>query len=56
MPTTSEYVIWGFGDGYILPVYDTAIGGMGALICWENWIPLLSVALYAKYNCKTNCS
>jgi len=48
MPTGLERVIWGFGDGSTLPVYDTTIGRMGALICWENRMPLLRTALYAK--------
>lgn len=48
MPTALERVIWGFGDGSTLPVYDTTIGRMGALICWENRMPLLRTAMYAK--------
>ena len=48
MPTALERVIWGYGDGSTLPVYDTSIGRMGALICWENRMPLLRTALYAK--------
>nr|ABK24810.1 unknown [Picea sitchensis] len=48
MPTALERVIWGFGDGSTLPVYDTTIGRLGALICWENRMPLLRTALYAK--------
>eukprot|EP00928_Gymnodinium_smaydae_P049508 TRINITY_DN33238_c0_g1_i1.p1 TRINITY_DN33238_c0_g1~~TRINITY_DN33238_c0_g1_i1.p1 ORF type:complete len:335 (-),score=9.82 TRINITY_DN33238_c0_g1_i1:18-1022(-) len=48
MPTALERVIWGFGDGSTLPVYDTSIGRVGALICWENRMPLLRTALYGK--------
>lgn len=48
MPTSLERVIWGFGDGSTLPVYDTSIGRVGALICWENRMPLLRTALYGK--------
>ena len=48
MPTASERLIWGFGDGSTLPVLDTAIGRLGAAICWENYMPLLRMALYAK--------
>lgn len=48
MPTGLERVIWGFGDGSTLPVYDTAIGRIGALICWENRMPLLRTAMYAR--------
>ncbi|HEX2567949.1 MAG TPA: nitrilase-related carbon-nitrogen hydrolase [Polyangia bacterium] len=48
MPTASERLIWGFGDGSTLPVLDTALGRVGAAICWENYMPLLRMALYAK--------
>lgn len=48
MPTASERLIWGFGDGSTLPVFDTAIGRLGAVICWENYMPLLRTAMYAK--------
>jgi nitrilase len=48
MPTASERLIWGFGDGSTLPVYDTAIGRLGSVICWENYMPLMRTAMYAK--------
>ena len=48
MPTASERVIWGFGDGSTMPVFDTPIGRIGAVICWENYMPLLRAAHYAK--------
>jgi nitrilase len=48
MPTASERLIWGFGDGSTLPVIDTALGKVGAVICWENYMPLLRTAMYAK--------
>ncbi|KAI3412494.1 uncharacterized protein J3R85_017317 [Psidium guajava] len=48
MPTALERVIWGFGDGSTIPVFDTPIGKIGAAICWENRMPLLRSALYAK--------
>ncbi|MFN0168327.1 MAG: carbon-nitrogen hydrolase family protein [Bryobacteraceae bacterium] len=48
MPTAMERLIWGFGDGSTLAVLDTAIGKIGAAICWENYMPLLRTALYAK--------
>ena len=48
MPTAMERLIWGFGDGSTLPVYDTPIGRLGAVICWENYMPLLRMAMYAK--------
>jgi len=48
MPTGSERLVWGFGDGSTLPVYDTAIGRLGAVICWENYMPMLRAAMYAQ--------
>jgi nitrilase len=48
MPTGSERLIWGFGDGSTLPVFDTPLGKLGAVICWENYLPLLRAAMYAK--------
>lgn len=48
MPTASERLIWGFGDGSTMPVFDTPIGRVGALICWENYLPLMRAAMYAK--------
>src|SRR5215472_14419539 len=48
MPTASERLIWGFGDGSTLPVFDTPLGRLGAVICWENYMPLLRMTMYAK--------
>ncbi len=48
MPTAMERLIWGFGDGSTLPVIDTGFGKVGAVICWENYMPLLRAAMYAK--------
>ncbi|KAH9699067.1 Bifunctional nitrilase/nitrile hydratase NIT4 [Citrus sinensis] len=46
VPTASERIIWGFGDGSTIPVFQTPIGKIGAAICWENKMPLLRTALY----------
>jgi nitrilase len=48
MPTASERLIWGYGDGSTMPVFDTSIGRIGAVICWENYMPLLRAAHYAQ--------
>lgn len=48
MPTASERLIWGQGDGSTLPVVQTPAGRAGAVICWENYMPLLRTAMYAK--------
>ncbi len=48
MPTGTERLIWGQGDGSTLPVLDTAAGRIAAAICWENHMPLFRTAMYAK--------
>ncbi len=48
MPTAMERLVWGFGDGSTLPVFDTPLGRLGAVICWENYMPMLRMAMYAK--------
>ena len=48
MPTSMERIVWGFGDGSTLPVYDTPLGKLGSVICWENYMPLLRMAMYSK--------
>lgn len=47
-PTGTERIIWGEGDGSTLPVFDTPYGKIGALICWENYMPLARAAMYAQ--------
>ncbi|MDG1438921.1 MAG: carbon-nitrogen hydrolase family protein [Emcibacteraceae bacterium] len=48
MPTGSERLIWGQGDGSTIPVVDTSAGKACAVICWENYMPLLRTSMYAK--------
>jgi nitrilase len=48
MPTGSERLVWGFGDGSTLPVYDTELGKLGSVICWENYMPMMRAAMYAQ--------
>ena len=48
MPTGTERLIWGKGDGSTLPVIDAKAGRIGAAVCWENHMPLLRTAMYAK--------
>jgi nitrilase len=48
MPTASERLVWGFGDGSTMPVFETALGRLGAVICWENYLPLMRASMYAK--------
>lgn len=48
MPTAVERLIWGYGDGSTMPVFDTPLGKMGTVICWENYMPLLRMTMYGK--------
>ena len=48
MPTASERLVWGFGDGSTLPVFETELGKLGAVICWENYLPLLEQQCTAR--------
>ncbi|CAN5779335.1 carbon-nitrogen hydrolase family protein [soil metagenome] len=48
MPTAAERLVWGYGDGSTLPVFETDLGKLGAVICWENYMPLLRTTMYAK--------
>ena len=48
MPTAAERIVWGFGDGSTMPVFETPLGRLGAVICWENYMPLLRMTMYAK--------
>jgi len=45
-PTAAERIVWGEGDGSDLLVYDTPLGKIGGLICWENYMPQARMRLY----------
>lgn len=45
-PTAAERLVWGEGDGTTLCSFDTEIGRIGGLICWENYMPLARMAMY----------
>ncbi|WP_375578554.1 carbon-nitrogen hydrolase family protein [Marivirga tractuosa] len=47
-PTAAERLVWGEGDGTTLSTFDTKIGKIGGLICWENYMPLARMAMYQK--------
>jgi nitrilase len=48
MPTALERMIWGCGDGSTLTVVESPYGRIGAVICWENDMPMLRMAMDAK--------
>jgi nitrilase len=39
-------LIWGFGDGSTMPCFKTELGTIGAVICWENYMPALRMHMY----------
>jgi nitrilase len=47
VPTAPERMVWTQGDGSTLDVYDTSLGKLSGLICWENYMPLARYSLYA---------
>ena len=47
-PTAFERVIWGEAGGNDLCTFDTKIGKLGGLICWENYMPLARMSMYQK--------
>jgi len=48
MPTYEERLAWGIGDGHGLRVHRVGPFTVGALNCWENWMPLARTALHAQ--------
>ncbi|MGB5370636.1 MAG: carbon-nitrogen hydrolase family protein [Flavobacteriaceae bacterium] len=47
-PTGTERIVWGEADGASLVTFQTKIGKLGGLICWENYMPLARMAMYQK--------
>lgn len=47
VPAGGERLVWAQGDGSTLETYDTPIGKIGGLICWENYMPLARYTMYA---------
>ncbi len=48
VPTGGERLIWSQGDGSTLGAFDTTLGRLGGLICWENYMPLARMTMYAQ--------
>lgn len=46
MPTYTEKLLYGMGDGAGLEAVETSIGRIGGLICWEHWMPLTRQAMH----------
>ena len=47
-PTGTERIIWAEAAGEYLTTFETKIGKLGGLICWENYMPLARMAMYSK--------
>jgi nitrilase len=48
MPTGTERLIWGFGDGSTIGTAQSSAGRVGTAICWESYMPALRQAMYAQ--------
>lgn len=47
-PTGLERYIWAESDGSTLVSFDSEIGKIGGLICWENYMPLARMSMYQR--------
>jgi len=47
-PTGTERLIWAEADGESLVSFETKIGKLGGLICWENYMPMARMSMYQK--------
>lgn len=48
MPTWEERLAWAIGDGHGLRTHRLGRFTVGALNCWENWMPLARASLQAQ--------
>lgn len=46
MPTYTEKLLYGLGDGAGLKTVSTKFGKIGSLVCWEHWMPLTRQAMH----------
>ncbi len=49
VPTYTERLVWGRGDGSTLQAVETPWGILGSLICWEHWMPFARAAMHAQH-------
>ena len=52
--TSQEKTIWGDGDGSMAPIFDTELGRLGGLQCWEHNLPL-NVAMMGGRHEQVHC-
>lgn len=48
MPTAAERLVWGQGGAGDVRSFDSPVGRIGAVICWENFMPAFRAALYGQ--------
>lgn len=48
-PTHAERTVFGDGDGSDIDVFDTRLGRLGQLSCWEHLQPLTKYAMYSLH-------
>ena len=48
VPTYTERLVWGRGDGSTLTSMRTEFGTIGGLICWEHWMPFARAFMHSK--------
>ena len=46
MPTYTERMVWGMGDAEGLVAVSSGGARIGALVCWEHWMPLARQAMH----------
>jgi len=47
-PTGTERLVWAEAAGESLVSFETSIGKLGGLICWENYMPMARMSMYQK--------
>lgn len=47
-PTAAERLVWGEGGPDDVCTFDSPIGRIAPVICWENYMPLFRAALYEQ--------
>lgn len=50
LPTYAERYVWGQGDGSGMLAWDSSIGKLGSLICWEHTINLARYAALSMHD------
>lgn len=48
VPTYTERMVWGRGDGSTLQALPTPHGVVGGLICWEHWMPFARAVMHEQ--------